>query len=114
MVPQVLSVYVFFYLSISLNILILLQGHPSALWIASYKGSKNIVKQIIALHNDNITDDPSPDGTSAFVIALAKKYSGIIDIFLEKNIGYCHILNNAAKKERESSPKKQDKVAEKW
>jgi hypothetical protein len=97
-----------FILSVNMTIaIILFQGHPSALWIACYKGSEHIVRHILSMFNDIIRDEPSPDGTSACAIALAKRHFKIVELFLRLNIGQSRSLNNAAEKEREKSLEKQ-------
>jgi ankyrin repeat protein len=84
--------------------------------VASYKGSEVILRQIIKLleADGTTTDEPGPDGTTAFHIAVGKKFTNIVDIFLEANIGESRFLNTAAEKERKRSSNKEDIFVEKW
>jgi hypothetical protein len=84
--------------------------------VASYKGSEVILRQIIKLlETDGITaDEPGPDGTTAFQIAVGKKFTNIVKIFLQRNIGESHVLNTAAEKERKRSENKKDIFVDKW
>jgi hypothetical protein len=112
--------YCYIFANLLINNPVSLPGHSSALWIACYKGSEIIVKQIIDLYKDRIKDYPSMDGTTGFMMALSKNKKTIVDMFLEKHKarghktqGYCFcnescILNSAAKKAREKCSKKQD------
>jgi ankyrin repeat protein len=84
--------------------------------VASYKGSEVILRQIIKLlEADGTTaDEPGPDGTTAFHIAVGKKSTKIVEIFLQRNIGESHVLNTAAEKERKRSENKRDIFVDKW
>jgi ankyrin repeat protein len=55
------------------------------LWIACCNGDKDLVGQILALPGQ-VRDDPAPDGTTAFIIALAKGRDDIVKIIVDLNI----------------------------
>jgi ankyrin repeat protein len=63
----------------------LLLDRASALWVACNIGSTKMVHQILALEW-KIRDDPSPDGTTAFAISLAKGNKDIVKLFLDSNV----------------------------
>jgi hypothetical protein len=84
--------------------------------VVSYKGSEVILRQIIKLiEADGTTaDEPGPDGTTAYAIALGKRFTNIVEIFLQRNIGESCVLNTAAEKERKRSSIKEDIFVDKW
>jgi hypothetical protein len=61
------------------------------LWIACSIGNEHIVRSIFSI-SKIIKDEPSPDGTTAFSIALAKEYNNITRMFLDLNVGHCSSL----------------------
>jgi ankyrin repeat protein len=76
----------FQYLSSSnLTMSINFSGQSSALWLACTIDSVNLVRHIMSLEGD-VRDDPSPDGTTAFSIALAKENYEIVKLFLDSEI----------------------------
>jgi hypothetical protein len=84
--------------------------------VASYKGSEVILRQIIKLleADGTLADEPGPDGTTAFHIAVGKKFTNIVEIFIKLDIGESRFLNTAAEKERKRSENKQDIFVGKW
>jgi hypothetical protein len=57
--------------------------------------------------NKVIRDVPSQDGTTAFSIALAKDYTNIVGMFLDKNVGHSRSLYAEAKKTKKTVPNQQ-------
>jgi ankyrin repeat protein len=72
------------------------------MWIACCKGNAGLVKSILSLDVDT-RDEPSPDGTSAFCIALAKGYEDIVQMFLTLDIGQSRSLYLDSRKTRDKT-----------
>jgi ankyrin repeat protein len=60
-----------------------LTDKPSSLWIACQIGNEDLAREIIALGPTIVQDDPAPDGTTAFAIALANGQDNIVDFLLD-------------------------------
>jgi ankyrin repeat protein len=57
----------------------------SAIWIACTIGSESIIHHILSLRGQ-IRDDECPDGTTAFVTAVAKNNDNIVRMLLESRL----------------------------
>jgi ankyrin repeat protein len=82
------------------------------LWIACRVDSKCIVRKIFSLHKA-VRDEQSPDGTTAFSIALANDSKDIVEMFLHHNVGQSRSLYAAGIKTKKSVSKKHKSPADK-
>jgi hypothetical protein len=80
-------IYSSFFISSVYIVLLLLADYPSALWIACNVGSIKIVRQLLLIMANNKSDDPGPDGTTSFSIALGRGYKDIVKLFIDLDIG---------------------------